>query len=101
VGTHVRVAGHLRCVDAWCTDDERLWEFAEVSRSTTLPIDVGLPGRVWKEALTNVEKYAHASVATVRVQRNGSRLVQQASQTRRSPTRAFARDHGPECQVTR
>ena len=37
----------VRCVETWCRDEERLTEFARVSRGLTFPPGAGLPGRVW------------------------------------------------------
>jgi PAS domain S-box-containing protein len=42
-----RDAGLLRCADVWQSPSVHMPEFLTISRSTTFPRGVGLPGRVW------------------------------------------------------
>jgi two-component system, sensor histidine kinase and response regulator len=42
-----RDAGVLRCAEVWQSPSVRLPEFLAISRSTSFPRGVGLPGRVW------------------------------------------------------
>ncbi|HJS57683.1 MAG TPA: response regulator [Vicinamibacteria bacterium] len=37
----------LRCVETWTPPSARFPEFEEISRNTTFPPGIGLPGRVW------------------------------------------------------
>src|SRR5689334_8523574 len=43
-------AGVLRCVETWHLQTADLSRFATISRATTFPRQIGLPGRVWASA---------------------------------------------------
>ncbi|MFQ5944024.1 MAG: PAS domain S-box protein [Anaerolineales bacterium] len=42
-----RQANHLHCIESWRSPSIQLPRFDEITKKTTLPAGVGLPGRVW------------------------------------------------------
>jgi two-component system sensor histidine kinase/response regulator len=42
-----RQAGELRCAEVWTAPSVQLPEFSAISRASTFPTGIGLPGRVW------------------------------------------------------
>ncbi len=41
-------ADRLRCVETWCEEDERFHALREVTRTLSVSVGQGLPGRVWQ-----------------------------------------------------
>ena len=60
--------GALRCVETWRSGSLRDDDFASLTRRTTLPLGVGLPGRVWATG-------EPAWIADIREDRNFPRAV--------------------------